>query len=143
MEQVLKITDQGSYMEVVPVRYAYPNGDNYWDKNWLDIHINIKAGAFKGSYSCNFQTSDFVTLHEEIEKLYQNMSYEFTFSTLEDQIKIHFKGDGLGHIALDCTAMDQAGIGNTLDFELNIDQTYLPQMLIALKNINNLFKVIV
>ena len=107
----------------------------------LDIVININAGAFNGSYSCYFLTSDFVNLLEEIAKIYQDISYEFTFSTIEDQLKIHFKGDGIGHITLDCRAIDQAGVGNTLDFEITIDQSYLSGILTDLKGINDQFKV--
>ena len=143
MEHGLRISEQTDYIEIIPVRYSHPDIDNYYDKNWLDIHINIKSGGFDGRYSANFQTSDFVLLHEQLEKLYQDLGHEFTFTTSEDQLKIKFKGDGIGHFTLDCTARDQSSMGSTLNFELFIDQTDLPQLLSQLKSIKSTFQVLV
>jgi hypothetical protein len=143
MDNALRISEQADYIEIIPVKYSHPDSDHYYDKNWLDIHINIKSGVFNGRYSANFQTSDFVLLHEQLEQLYQDLGHEFTFTTLEDQLKIKFKGDGIGHFTLDCTAREHAGMGSTLNFELFIDQTDLPQLLSQLKSINSTFQVLV
>jgi hypothetical protein len=52
---------------------------------------------------------------------------------LEGQLELTLKCDALGHVSVDGAAMDVAGIGNKLLFELNIDQTHVPGILDSLK----------
>jgi hypothetical protein len=52
-----------------------------------------------------------------------------------------FSGDGLGHINIDCKARDEAGIGNTLKFELAIDQTEIQGLIYQLDEILKAFPV--
>ncbi len=127
---------------MVPLKYAHPEGEDYWDKNWLTVNIQLKVGAFKGVYSCHFQTTDFTYLQKELDKLYGDLSHEFIFSTLEDQLEISFKGDGLGHIWLAGKAMDLSEGTNTLNFEFSIDQSFLPKIIAEIKAVNRTFRVL-
>ena len=52
-----------------------------------------------------------------------------------------FTGDGRGHIALKGLATDAPGTGNRLEFELALDQTYLPSAIGELDEIVRSFPV--
>ncbi|MBO9682864.1 MAG: hypothetical protein J7502_09400 [Flavisolibacter sp.] len=123
MENTFTIASNGDYIEIAVINYAYLNSQDTYDKNWLNVVITIKAGAFSGKFKAFFQTSDFVGLFRYLSEAYDNLSKEYKFTTLEEQLEIEFIGDGFGHINIDAVAQDQAGIGNTLNFELRIDQT--------------------
>lgn len=116
-------------------RFAYSDATDLYDKNWIDVTITLKTGSFSGKYSAYFQTTDLQHLHDELITLHKNLTGEFTFSTLERQLELHFKGDGIGHIEISGIARDSAGIGNTLNFELNIDQTSLPSLIQETHNV--------
>jgi hypothetical protein len=49
------------------------------------------------------------------------------------------QGDGLGHFEAECHAMDQAGVGNRLEFRLSFDQTDIPGILKGLDRVNEAF----
>ena len=141
MEQKFTIKENGQFLEIAVLKYAYPDATDDYDANWLDVMINLKAGAFSGKYSAYFQTSDFLALKDDLQKLYNTLDDGFKFSTLEDQLEMDFVGDGLGHIHIDCKAQDQAGIGNTLEFELAIDQTEIRNLIYQLEEILKTFPV--
>ena len=61
---------------------------------------------------------------------------------MEEWLSIKARGDGHGHITADCEAMDEAGIGNTLQFTLKFDQTDIPEVLQGLDAILQKFPVI-
>ena len=52
----------------------------------------------------------------------------FVFETMEEQLSIVAKGDGMGHFTAECTARDAAGSPNPLTFTLYLDQTRLPPL---------------
>jgi hypothetical protein len=51
------------------------------------------------------------------------------------------QGDGLGHFEAECQAMDQAGVGNSLEFRLSFDQTDIPAILKGLDRVKEAFPV--
>jgi hypothetical protein len=63
--------------------------------------------------------------HEEAAKLYDSLTGQAKFRTLEDQLSLDLVGDGRGHIRLTGNAADQPGIGNTFAFAFTFDQTQL------------------
>lgn len=129
MGNIIAITQGTDSVKIQINRFAYPDATDSHDKNWLDVTISLKTGAFTVKYSAYFQTTDLQFLHDELITLHKNLNGEFTFSTLEEQLELNFKGDGIGHIEISGIAQDRAGIGNTLNFELHIDQTSLTPLI--------------
>ena len=85
--------------------------------------------------------SDFEKFKHEISNLYNKLDGSANFDTLESQISIKIKGDGVGHFEADCFVMDFAGTGNKLDFEINFDQTIITELISQLDNITKVFPV--
>jgi len=141
MEQSLKLQGEGNYLEITPSTYFYlPETDSY-DRSWLTTNVKVKGGAFCGEYDANLQTFDFIYLKQQLEALYRDLSSSFEFSPLEGQLFMRFSGDGLGHIYVDCTAKDQPGGGSTLNFEINIDQTDIQELINQLNAITVAYPV--
>ena len=61
---------------------------------------------------------------------------------MEGQLTVALTGNGLGHIEVTGTALDHAGIGNTLAFHFDVDQTYLPGVLGGLDAVIGRFPVV-
>lgn len=123
MEKTFAVRRTPDYLEIGVLNYAYPEANDAYDKNWLNVIIQVKAGAFSGKFDAYFQTADFIGLWHQLKELYNDLGKQFKFSTLEDQLTMDFTGDELGHININVRAQDQAGVGNILEFDLNIDQT--------------------
>ena len=74
--------------------------------------------------------------------LENNLAGTAEFSTMESQIELLLRGDGIGHVSVEGTVFDQAGVGNKLSFRLEIDQTYLPQIVRSLDDVLQRFPVL-
>ena len=115
-------------------------GDEY-DDNWLAVEISITAGAFRGRFSASIFTSDLTAFHEELVALYKAPNGSAQFRTMEEQVSLNLKGDGLGHIELQGEVLDQPGIGNRLSFSLSLDQTQVRASAQSLATLINAFPI--
>ena len=118
----------GSERERVSVEVAKyaraPTGD-YHDDNWLNVTVTVSVGAFNGTFPAFFLTEEFVAFRDELKKLHETLRGDARFTTLEDQLFLALSGNGRGQISLKGYALDRAGDGNRIEFQLEIDQTHL------------------
>ena len=128
-------SESSEFLKVEVLNYLYPDKTDYWDANWLNTKIQIKVGAFSGNYFAQMQTIDFSGFEKELKRLYTDLNGVTQFYSIEDWLTLKFIGDGIGHFLVECLACDFPGTGNTLKFDLEIDQTYIPELLNQLGNI--------
>ena len=95
---------------------------------WVNVEIEIKTGGFNGRYGAEFLSDDMISLHSELQKLYNNLSGNLTFHTLEGQLEFKITGDGRGHFEAECEAQESWN-GSRLIFTLKFDQTHIPRMI--------------
>ena len=118
------------------------NADDYWDGNWVDSIVDVKAGGFTGRFGACLRAEEFQSFRDGLAKIDSFESSAARFETMEGQLSIEIFGDKLGHLSAKCTALDQAGIGNRLSFELKFDQTDLTAIIRGLNLIISNFPVI-
>src|SRR6202521_2306001 len=111
------------------------NLTNYHDANWLRVQVSVSVGAFSGQYSASFITDELVRFQKELAVLHATLKGNAKFETLEGQLALDLKGNGLGAIELRGVAQDVAGIGSTLKFSLSLDQT---QIAVSLQELNEI-----
>jgi hypothetical protein len=107
--------------------------------DWLAATITIAAGAFSGCVSAALVTPDFPRFRRELETLYNSLDGTATFTTIERQLELEFTGNGHGGIAIRGTIEDRAGGGNTLGFQFETDQTFLPDIITQIRQVENDF----
>jgi hypothetical protein len=103
------------------------------DDGWLLADVEVAAGRFRGKYTSYFDTQAFLSFSKQLEIMHKTVSGSAKFTSLEGQLELALECDALGHVSVTGQAMDQAGIGNKLVFEFDIDQTHLPEILGSLK----------
>jgi hypothetical protein len=133
MIENLLIKGGADFIGIAITRRPYPNGDNPYDLNWLNTTIRVRFGAFSGTFDAYLLTWDFQLMLEGFKSVYADQNHCFTYEALEQQISFTVKGDEIGHISLEGKVMDQAGIGNELSFEMSLDQSYLPEIIVQLE----------
>jgi hypothetical protein len=122
--------------------YAHPDSvDDSYDANWLRVRVTVAAGSFRGSFDATFLAQELAKFHEQLSTLYSTVKGTARFETLEGQLLIDLKCNAIGAVALHGVAQDQAGIGNKLDFSLNLDQTQVGAALQQLRDILVLYPV--
>jgi hypothetical protein len=117
-----------------------PSGD-YYDDNWLNCRLEVKAGAFRGDFSTSLLTSELLGIQAGLGKLHRDLSGSYTFEAMEGQLVLNASCDRIGHIQISCEVWDQPGIGNRLSFGIFIDQTFLASTLQQLADVVHAFPV--
>ncbi len=123
------------------LKLTYPKAKLDWDRNWIQAIVTVKAGAFSGQFKTELMTTDFYKFKQQFSRLYDNLDGMAIFDTIEGQINIKIKGDGIGHFEANCMVMDYAGTGNKLDFEIIFDQTIIPNIVGQLDNITKTYPI--
>ncbi len=106
-----------------------PDAVDFWDGNWLWCTVEVSAGGFRGSADGVLRSEDFVRFLPRLERLYQRLDGVALFDTLDGWLDLQFIGDGRGHIEVRGQLCDRPMDGNTLEFRLAIDQTFLPPLI--------------
>ena len=122
-------------LEIFMLGYERPVSGDYHDDNWVSVEVAIHCGSFQGKYSASFQIGELEAFHRQLVVLYEHLNGVAEFNTLEGQLSLEATGDGIGHIAIRGKARDQAGTGNSLLFEIHIDQTQLQDSVRSLADI--------
>lgn len=117
-----------------------PVGD-YHDDNWLRVSVRVEVGSFSGSFGAAFLTSELIEFREGLCALYESLTGCARFATLEEQLELNLTGDGKGHIALLGIASDAPGMGNRLEFRIDLDQGHLSSAIRGLNGIAATFPV--
>ena len=133
--------EQYERLEIAVLGYERPAAGDFSDDNWLRVKVAIHCGAFQGEFLATFLTSDFESFREQLSSLYETLKGEAEFQTIEEQLSFSITGNGMGHMLLRGSALDQAGIGNRLAFTLNLDQSQLYSSLQSLGAIISAYPV--
>lgn len=136
-----ELGQSGDFIRLELMNLNYPNAELDWDRNWIKSKVIVKAGGFSGEFECDLMTTDFERFKQDLSKLYIKLDETASFNTMEGQVEIKIKGDGIGHFDADCSVMDEAGMGNKLDFAINFDQTIIPEMVRQLNDITKTYPI--
>jgi len=123
--------------------YAFPDRDDDADGNWLTVGLEIHVEPLGGSYDALWRTEFVAPFRRQLESLYRSLEGDATFRPdWEGSLALDLHGDGIGHISVKGEACPDAAIGPWLRFQLpDIDQTYLPDMISALTEVESAFPV--
>jgi hypothetical protein len=134
-------TSKNEAVSLTVLNYMQPLVGNFYDDNWLLCEVSVQAGAFSGKFQANFLTSELEDLRQGLGKLHKELRGDYVFEPMEGQLVLRVSCDSLGHIHVAGKAMDQAGVGHALSFNLSVDQTYLAETLRGLSDVVRTFPV--
>ena len=128
-------------VEVIVSGYERQPVGDYHDDNWLAVEVSLSVGGFRGRFPASFLTEELLTFRAQIAELYKTLKGEAEFVTIEGQLFLSLIGNGRGGVSLRGEAWDGAGIGNHLQFELELDQTQLAATLRELDDVIERFPI--
>jgi len=103
-------------------------------KDWFQADIEIKVNCFSGKINAFFESDDLTRFYHDVVKLNKTLKGKAELLPREDQFKLSLVADNLGHIRVEGHAYEQACYGNCLNFQFELDQTYLLELIDSLKN---------
>ncbi|MBK7183674.1 MAG: hypothetical protein IPH89_12440 [Bacteroidetes bacterium] len=130
-----ELRNKGNFLKIEVIGYCHSEAELNYDKNWLSSIVQFNVGSFSGKFKAEMQTFDFEIFKKELEIAFDKLNRSATFETIEGQVNLDIAGDGVGHFEAKCLLMDQAGVGNELRCELELDQTQLPEIIDQLNKI--------
>jgi hypothetical protein len=119
----------------------YPDSEDYWDGNWLNIdaRVEAKAAVVKTNGAClrSTEVADFV---QELEKLYENVPGMAELRCMEPYLSVKATCDKLGQVevTVDITPDHRT---QKHRFIFSIDQSYLPETMNGCRRILARFPV--
>ncbi len=114
---------------------AFPNAEDYWDGNWLDVLARVEAdGAMVEARGTILRNSELAGFCRELEKMETTVSGRAHLECMEPNLNIAPEADALGHI----TAKVQITPDHLMQshqFTFALDQTFLKPLIAACKEI--------
>ena len=121
---------------------SLPDDTDYWDGNWLACIAEVAGGAFRGSLDRILRNEDIGRFHDQVAELYERLTGEALFDTLEGWFDLRLIGDGRGHVEARGQVCDDSVRGNVLEIRLFFDQTYLRPLMGQLRAAMEAFPVV-
>jgi len=136
-----------NFLLIEVIARSHPQYYDFSDGDWLNTKISVQSGAFAGRFHATLRSEEFEQFLRDLRLVYSSLGtknpiYVAEFTTIEEQISIVIRGDALGNFVAQCIAVDVAGTGSRLEFELAFDQSYVPEMLSELEAITTAFPVL-
>ena len=97
-------------------------------EGWFDAVIHVRCDAFSGSFNASFMTGELSQFAEDLRQLQKDLRGAVVLDPVEPYLKMKFIGDGKGHIDVTGEACSTFP-GACLQFEFEIDQTFLPAII--------------
>ena len=134
----------GDHLSIEVGGREHPQASDFDDGNWLVCLVSLRAGGFSGKYGASLRSEELARFRDAVRLLNETLQGEALFETLEGQLRVTIERvGGLGGLRVIGTALDAAGLGNRLSFELkDFDQTDLRDLIAALNEVVSTFPVI-
>ena len=122
-------------------RYEREPSGEFFDDNWLCCTVAVRAGELGGEFQASLLTAELEELRQGLMQLYDTLQGECVFEPMEKQLVLRVACDRLGAIRVTGAATPQPGSGNSLSFDLAMDQTCLKRAFDDLSDVMQAFPV--
>lgn len=136
-----ELSDPGNFLRVTVLGLSHPNATDDWDRNWINCRFEAKSGGFTGNFEGTLMTTDIESFKQQLKRVYSSLKGTANLESLENYLSIVLTGDGIGHLEARCTLRESNLPLNELTFELEFDQTFLPNIMNQLNNITRTFPI--
>jgi len=102
---------------------------------WMSATIEIKTARFSANFPLQFITLEIEDLEQGFANLANNLKGTFRFGTMERNLELDMKGDGIGHFNIHGVAQ----YGDQLIFYMQFELTKMIDAAIQLKSIISRF----
>lgn len=96
-------------------------------KGWLSVGVEIAVRGFSGAITAFVETEDLRSFLEQLQAMQASLVGSAELRPREEQFVLELQADVLGHIHVSGTAWSQATYENRLQFEFELDQTFLTE----------------
>jgi len=114
----------------------YLDSELAWDRNWLDIKVKYKSEWSLIEFCMQIRVIEIQSFMESCETVNRLLDGEIQLECLESNISLNLRIDKQGQIKGDLIITQHPDIEKH-EYEINIDQSYLPDIINQCKIILN------
>ena len=119
----------------------FPQSEEYWDSNWLNVRIVAEApGARVKCSGSLLMTTDFAAFRDRLEVLHRTLQGEARLEGLEPNLKVSLRATSLGHVEAEVEIRPD-GFESFHRFSYSLDQSYLPSLIHGCEEILERFPI--
>jgi hypothetical protein len=135
-------SDEAEYLTLTVHGRNRPQDTDYWGGNFLWCTAEVSAGAFRGLVSNVLRNEDLARFLSWLEAQFQRLDGEALLDTLDGWLDVRVICAARGQVEVRGQLCDAPLGGNTLEFRLTFDQTYLPPMIAQVRAAVEAFPVV-
>lgn len=125
--------DEAEYVRLHMRAHAHSASSVFWEGNPHACDVEVSVGPFRAKIESEIHGVDLAQFLKSVQRLYDWLGDEAVLETLEQWLTLRLIGDGRGGILVQGRLVDPMSRGNSLEFELSVDQTYLPPLITQLQ----------
>jgi hypothetical protein len=121
---------------------TYPHSDEYWDGNWINSTIEVVVPGYRAYFCGELRTDEIFQFLQDLKEMYNSLSGFAKLNSMEGLIELYAEINPLGKLQWTGKTTYPIGIGNTLEFRLCNDQSFVPNLISELQLVMKQFPVI-
>jgi hypothetical protein len=132
---------QISGLEIWIHGYQFPDLQDFWDGNWMDITAKCTSKNACVWVSGNIlHLPDLKHLMTTSERIYKNLIGEAELPCIEPELSVKLKAGSLGQISM-TVDITPDHLSQEHRFEFEIDQSYLPELISSCKKVLDRYRI--
>ena len=126
----------GNSSEYLTLENIYPEGGeaSYGQSDFYTVTLQLNLNGISSNIGATIMVGELSQFLSDLEKLYKSLKYSFVFSSLEDNVELHFSPNTEGHIEIEGYLRNKDYTGK-INFTIQTDQSYLPSTIEQLKEL--------
>jgi hypothetical protein len=133
----IRIGGEDEYLLITVLDCADANDSEDWLVS--RVEARVAGGEFTAFVSGQLRAEEFVVFSNQLKELYRTLAGKAHFSTMERWVDVLFTGNRLGQIEVECVIRDYNKSYNKLSFRLDLEQSYIPDILKSLARVTQQF----
>lgn len=133
------ITEDGQiYLKVTEV-FGFPSKTSFLGGYDTRVLIDIQIGSYSAKSTVDISTGQLYKFLQELKRCYQSLQGTASLKNYEGSFELTFDFDGLGHVKVSGHLREDMSTRTELRFELNTDQTRIPQVIYGLEDLVSVY----
>jgi hypothetical protein len=126
----------GNSSEYLILKNIYPEGGDasYGQSDFYTVTLKLNINGITTNIGTSILIGELSQFYEDLGKLYETLKHSFVFSSIEDNVELHFAPTVTGQIEIK-GYLRNSDYSGKIDFTIETDQSYLPTSMEQLKEV--------
>ncbi|RAU82614.1 WapI family immunity protein [Pontibacter arcticus] len=127
----IKIGNNSEYL--IFTNFSPENGEKgEFANDFYNVSLQLNVNGITSNIGASIRVGELSQLYTDLLKLYDTLKYSFVFSSIEDNVNLHFTPTVTGQIEIKGYLRNSDYTGS-IDFTIEADQTFMPSTIKEVK----------